>query len=177
MADVTLLNVDYQNVPTVELPKTGGGTASFTDVADTTATASDVSVGKYFYSSGGTRTEGTLNPFVTGSITPASGVSYESDTRFGTVLRKAGNVVVLNTALELTGSGNYFSTTYKNVATLPEGFRPTTRIMVPVNCGNSIWSGAGNGKAQIETNGAISIYCVSDTNSNHVQITAVFTIL
>lgn len=175
MADVTLLNVNYQNVPSVELPRTGGGTVNFTDVADTTATASDVAVGKYFYDSNGTRTEGTLNPFVTGSITLASGVGYESDTRFGTVLRKAGNVVILNAALQLTTSGDYFSRTYKDVATLPAGFRPTTRLMVPVNCGDSIWSGAGNGKAQINTDGAINVYAV-DVNTNHVQITAVFTI-
>lgn len=175
MADVTLLNVNYQNVPAVELPKTGGGTASFTDVTDTTATASDVAVGKYFYDSSGTRTEGTLNPFVTGTITLASGVGYESDTRFGTLLRKAGNVVILNTALQLTGSGDYFSSTYKKVATLPADFRPPTRVMVPVNCGNSIWAGAGNGKAQIETDGSISIYCI-DSSQNHVQIAAVFPI-
>ena len=175
MADVTLLSVDYQNVPSVELPRTGGGTASFIDVADTTATASDVAVGKYFYDSNGTRTEGTLNPFVTGSITPATGVSYDSDTRFETVLRKAGNVVVLNTALQLTGSSDRFSTTYKNVATLPIGFRPTTRLMVPVNCGNNIWAGGANGKAQISTDGSISVY-TTESNTNHVQITAVFTI-
>lgn len=175
MANVTLLSVDYQNVPSVELPKTGGGTASFIDVADTTATASDVAVGKYFYDSNGVRTEGTLNLFVTGSITLASGVSYDSDTRFGTVLRKAGEIVVLNTALQLTGSGNYFSTTYKKVATLPNGFRPTTRLMVPVNCGNTIWAGGANGKAQINTDGTIDVY-TTESNTNHVQITAVFTI-
>ncbi|MBO7685209.1 MAG: hypothetical protein J6V72_02425 [Kiritimatiellae bacterium] len=41
------------------LPKTGGGTASFTDVTDTTAAASDVATGKYFYTSAGVRTQGT----------------------------------------------------------------------------------------------------------------------
>ena len=46
-------------MPAVTLPKTGGGTASFTDVTDTTASASDVASGKYFYTSAGVRTEGT----------------------------------------------------------------------------------------------------------------------
>lgn len=57
--DITLLGASYQAVPAVTLPKTGGGTASFTDVTDTTAAAEDVASGKYFYTAAGVRTEGT----------------------------------------------------------------------------------------------------------------------
>lgn len=57
--NITLLGASYTDVPAVTLPKTGGGTASFTDVSDTTASASDVASGKYFYTSAGVRTEGT----------------------------------------------------------------------------------------------------------------------
>lgn len=57
--NITLLGANYSDVPSVELPKTGGGTALFTDVSDTTASASDVSDGKVFYSSDGTLTIGT----------------------------------------------------------------------------------------------------------------------
>lgn len=57
--NITLMGASYTGVPAVELPKTGGGTASFTDVTDTTAAASDVAVGKYFYTADGTRTAGT----------------------------------------------------------------------------------------------------------------------
>ena len=56
---ISLLGATYSNVPAVELPVSGGGTASFTDVTDTTATASDVLAGKYFYLANGTFTEGT----------------------------------------------------------------------------------------------------------------------
>ena len=57
--NITLWGASYQAVPSVTLPKTGGGTASFTDVSDTTAAASDVASGKYFYTAAGVRTAGT----------------------------------------------------------------------------------------------------------------------
>ena len=57
--NITLLGASYSAVPAVTLPKTGGGTASFTDVTDTTAAAADVATGKYFYTAAGVRTEGT----------------------------------------------------------------------------------------------------------------------
>lgn len=59
--NITLLGANYPDVPSVNLPKTGGGTASFVDVTDTTADASDVASGKYFYASDGTKTLGTAS--------------------------------------------------------------------------------------------------------------------
>ena len=59
--NITLWGASYSNVPSVLLPKTGGGTASFTDVTDTTASASDVASGTYFYTAAGVRTQGTAS--------------------------------------------------------------------------------------------------------------------
>lgn len=59
--NITLMGASYSDVPSVTLPKTGGGTASFTDVTDTTAAASDVASGKYFYTAAGVRTQGTAS--------------------------------------------------------------------------------------------------------------------
>ena len=59
--NITLLGASYSAVPAVNLPKTGGGTASFTDVTDTTAAASDVASGQYFYTAAGVRTQGTAS--------------------------------------------------------------------------------------------------------------------
>ena len=59
--NITLLGANYSAVPSVLLPKTGGGSASFVDITDTTAAASDVASGKYFYAADGTRTLGTAS--------------------------------------------------------------------------------------------------------------------
>jgi hypothetical protein len=57
--NVTIAGASYSDVPSIEVPKTGGGTAGFYDVSDTTATASDVAEGKVFISANGTITVGT----------------------------------------------------------------------------------------------------------------------
>lgn len=57
--NITIMGASYSSVPAVTLPKTGGGTAAFTDVTDTTAAAADVASGKYFYTADGARTQGT----------------------------------------------------------------------------------------------------------------------
>lgn len=59
--NITLLGASYSAVPAITLPKTGGGTARFTDVTDTTASASDVAQGKYFFAANGTLTAGTAS--------------------------------------------------------------------------------------------------------------------
>lgn len=56
---VSLWGATYSDVPAIEVPKSGGGTASFTDVTDTTAVQSDVLTGKYFYLADGTKVAGT----------------------------------------------------------------------------------------------------------------------
>ena len=79
--NITLLGASYSDVPAVTLPKTGGGTAKFTDVTPTTATASDVASGKVFFDSSGTQQTGTssggggASNYVHGTFTPSgSGV-------------------------------------------------------------------------------------------------------
>ena len=84
--NITLLGASYSAVPSVNLPKTGGGTASFVDVTDTTAAASDVASGKYFYTASGVRTAGTssggggasMNVQVAQSTSRATSSTYTS---------------------------------------------------------------------------------------------------
>lgn len=67
--NVTIAGASYSAVPAIEVPATGGGTATFTDVSDTTAAASDVAQGTYFYTAAGVRTEGTSTGGGGGTIT------------------------------------------------------------------------------------------------------------
>lgn len=59
--NITLLGASYSDVPAVQLPKTGGGTARFDDASVTTAVASDVAQGKIFLAANGTITTGTAS--------------------------------------------------------------------------------------------------------------------
>lgn len=79
--NITLLGASYSAVPAVTLPKTGGGTATFTDVTDTTAAAADVASGKYFYTAAGVRTQGALSfsTIYTGSSAPSSSTGVNGD--------------------------------------------------------------------------------------------------
>jgi len=59
--NIELLGATYNDVPAVDLPKSGGGTARFMDVTDTTAAASNVASGYYFYTSSGVKTQGSAS--------------------------------------------------------------------------------------------------------------------
>lgn len=86
--NITLMGASYSDVPAVELPITGGGIASFFDVSDTTAAASDVASGKYFYASDGTKTQGTASGGGGGSTNFARGsftVGSSNTTSMGTI--------------------------------------------------------------------------------------------
>lgn len=79
--NITIWGASYSNVPAVTLPKTGGGTASFTDVTDTTATAAGVANGTYFYTAAGAKTQGSLafSTIYTGSTNPSSSLGVNGD--------------------------------------------------------------------------------------------------
>ena len=96
--NISLWGASYSNVPSVSLPKTGGGTASFTDVSDTTAAASDVASGKYLYTSAGVKTEGTSSGGGTSNWTLIGSTTLTINTT-GTSASSAGTVAC--------GSGAY----------------------------------------------------------------------
>ena len=59
--NITLLGASYTAVPAVTLPKTGGGTAKFSDASVTTAVESDVAEGKTFLLADGSIGMGTAS--------------------------------------------------------------------------------------------------------------------
>lgn len=116
--NITLLGASYSNVPAVQLPKTGGGTATFTDVTDTTAAAADVATGKYFYTALGERTQGTnsggggssKNAQAHESTTRTTSTSYTSLNSF--TCTKTGTYTVYWSTMRSSTSGTWGSQLY-----------------------------------------------------------------
>lgn len=102
--NITLLGASYSAVPAITLPKTGGGTATFTDVTDTTATASDVAQGLYFYTAAGVRTAGTA----TGGGTQAGTVTQDANGYL--VLDDDAPTHVTVESLSVSTNGTYVAT-------------------------------------------------------------------
>ena len=92
--NITLMGASYSAVPAVQLPKTGGGTASFFDVSDTTAAAGDVASGKYFYTAAGVRTQGSASG---GSSKNVQVLQSTSRTNSSSLTKVLGDLTVAKT--------------------------------------------------------------------------------
>ena len=79
--NVVINGVTYQNVPEVDIPKSGGGTAKFFDTAGTNATGSDLLTGKTAYNASGS---------ISGSMANNGSTSGTISTKAGTVTIPAG---------------------------------------------------------------------------------------
>lgn len=72
MAQNVIINsVTYQNVPEVDIPLSGGGTAKFMDTSDATATAAKALAGETFYADGEKKT-GNIQSKNAASYMPSS---------------------------------------------------------------------------------------------------------
>lgn len=76
--NVIINNVTYQNVPEVDIPKSGGGTAKFYDTASADFTAGDLLTGKTGFGASG----------------PVPGSMANNGSTSGTISTKAGTVVI-----------------------------------------------------------------------------------
>ena len=97
--NITLMGASYSAVPAVTLPKTGGGTASFTDVTDTTAAAADVATGKYFYTAAGVRTQGTNSG--------GGGTSKNAQVVQGTTRTTSSSLTAIGAEMTVSKTGTY----------------------------------------------------------------------
>lgn len=97
MAQNVIINgVTYQNVPEVDIPKSGGGSAKFYDTEGATVAAGDILAGKTAFGSSGS---------VSGSMANNGSTSGTISTKAGTVTIPAGytsggTVSILASAVE-----------------------------------------------------------------------------
>ena len=93
--NVTLLGADYPDVPSVILPKTGGGNAEFVDtsISDNAANSSDIANGKKAYVNGELMTGNAVYEWY-GTSSTAAGTAAKSVTCSDFVLVKGATVNV-----------------------------------------------------------------------------------
>ena len=103
--NVVINSVTYQNVPEVDIPKSGGGTAKFYDTSTADISAGDVLTGKTAFGASGS---------VSGSMANNGSTSGEISTKAGTVSIPAGyttggTVSIKSSAVSDLTSGNLLS--------------------------------------------------------------------
>ena len=112
---VSLWGATYNQVPALDVPKAGGGTARFTDASITTAVESDVASGKIFIKSDGSQATGTASGGG-GNLTVASKTatlsSASSSISFTGLSGNPTSFVVTSSADQSTGGTKVVSVAY-----------------------------------------------------------------
>lgn len=165
----------YSNVPAVTLPKQGGGSATFTDVTDTTAAASDVASGKYFYTAAGVRTAGTNSGGGGGGLTLLATYAFGSFSGSSTSATDTGksmtltgyndyDVLVVDTSVNTLTNGRHTSTVGMVYLTGTSNVTTKNTYAVGSNKWNSKLSSSGTGSTR-QSSSAYGIYPYAATVS------------
>ena len=110
MAQNVIINgVTYQNVPEVDIPKSGGGTSKFFDTASGDITSADVLVGKTGFGSSGS---------VSGSMANNGSTSGTISTKAGTVTIPAGYTTGGTVSIDTTEQSKVVASNIKSGVTL-----------------------------------------------------------
>ena len=110
MAQNVIINgVTYQNVPEVDIPKSGGGTAKFYDTASADITAADVLTGKTGFGSSGE---------VAGGMANNGSTSGTISTKAGTVAVPAGYTTGGTVSISSTEQAKIVASNIKSGVTL-----------------------------------------------------------
>lgn len=178
--NITLMGASYSAVPAVTLPKTGGGTASFTDVTDTTATAADVASGKYFYTAAGLKTQGTASGGGgSGGLTLLQTTSLGTLSTSATSATDTGKTISIATTTGFTGydvlvvdisvdtptNGRHTSTVSFVFLTGTSNVNTKNTVAVGSNKWNSKLSSSGTGSTR-QSSSAYGIYINGATASD-----------
>ena len=126
--NITLMGASYTAVPAVQLPQTGGGTALFTDVSDTTAAAADVAEGKYFYTAAGVLTEGTGSGGGGGMTT--ENIIPQQSLNCSISLGDGAYGAVINSYIEYPQDGNDYLVTFDGTQYICRCHYRTSSILV-----------------------------------------------
>lgn len=148
---IVLKDTTYNGVSSIEVPVSGGGSALFTDVSDTTAAAADVAQGKYFYASDGTRTVGSYTPqsstLVTKSITANGTYDATDDSADGysevTVnvqpsLQAKTNISPTNSSQTIQPDNGYYGLSSVQINAMPSGTAGTPTATKGTVSNNSV---------------------------------------
>ena len=110
MAQNVIINsVTYQNVPEVDIPKSGGGTAKFYDTAGANVAAADLLTGKTAFGSGGE---------ISGSMANNGSTSGTISTKAGTVTIPAGYTSGGTVSISSTEQAKVIASNIKSGVTL-----------------------------------------------------------
>lgn len=110
MAQNVIINgVTYQNVPEVDIPKSGGGTAKFYDTASADIESADVLTGKTGFGASGS---------VSGSMANNGSTSGTISTKAGTVTIPAGYTTGGTVAISSTEQAKIVASNIKSGVTL-----------------------------------------------------------
>lgn len=110
MAQNVIINgVTYQNVPEVDIPKNGGGTAKFFDTADASAAAANILTGKKAYGASGA---------IDGSMANNGSTSGTISTKAGTVTVPAGYTTGGTVSISSTEQAKIIASNIKSGVTI-----------------------------------------------------------
>lgn len=175
--NISLLNATYSAVPAVQLPISGGGTATFYEISDTDAAASDVASGKYFYTSAGVKTQGTasgggggsgltlLKTYAIGTLSTSS--TSATDTGKSTTLTGYNDydVLVVDVSVDTLTNNRHTSTVSMVYLTGTSNVGTKNTYTVGSNKWNSKLSSSGTGSTRQSTS-AYGIYVNAATVSS-----------
>jgi len=119
--NVVINGVTYQNVPEVDIPKSGSGTAKFYDTSGATATADDILSGKSAFGASGLISNGSI-PTKASTDLQASGATVTVPAGYyASEVSKSinnGSVSIASQSITATPSASFNSTTRKVTVTV-----------------------------------------------------------
>ena len=185
--NITIANASFSDVPAIQCPKTGGGTATFTDVSDTTAAAADVASGKYFYTAAGVRTQGTASGGGSGGLTLLQTTSLGSLSTSSTSAADTGKTIslasstgftnydllVVDISVDTQTNGRHTSTVSQVLLTGTSNVNTKNTYTVVSNKWNSKRSSSGTASTRQSTT-AYGVYINAATVSNNTMTLTVY---